>query len=98
MSVTQSRNLKEDRLLRAERTEIEGITVDYTLSHSAGGYSLRVESDRASEELSEYTDNPLLAEAFYLLVREERLLPGTLSDLWEEWRAEGAALPKRTNP
>lgn len=73
------------RLIRAERTETEGITVDYALSRGANGYSLQAESEGRSETLSDYTANGLLAQAFYLLVREGRVLPGTLRDLWHDF-------------
>ena len=74
---------ESERLLRSERTEFEGITVDYLFTRNRRGeYSLRITSGTGSETLAAYTDNPLLAEAFYLLTKEEHLLPGTLAELW----------------
>lgn len=74
-----------EHLLRAERTEFEGISVDYLFTRNRRGeYSLRIDSEERSEALAAYTDNPLLAEAFYLLVKEEHLLPGTLAELWQD--------------
>ncbi len=70
-------------LLRAERAKFEGITVDYLFTRNRNGeYSLRIDTEEGSETLDAYTDNPLIAEAFYLLTKEEHLLPGTLAELW----------------
>ena len=79
------RDTKEERLLRAERTTFEGIIVDYLFTQNGRGeYSLQIDSETGSEVLKAYTDNPLLAEAFYLLIKEEHLLPGTLAELWQD--------------
>ena len=85
MNTQMQASTKGEVLLRAERTAIDGMTVDYRFLRSAEGqYSMQIDCEGRSERLQSYTDEFLLAEALYLLAKEERLLPGTLGELWQD--------------
>ena len=80
---------KEIRPLRFERTEIEGLAADYFFCREADrSYSLSVFSEGREAHLPCFTAHRLVAEAFYLLVKEEGVLPATLDELWQEFSSE----------
>ena len=80
---------KEIRPIRFERTEIEGLSADYFFCREENrAYSVSIYCEGREEKLSHFTSRRLVAEAFYLLLKEERVLPESLTDLWQEFAAE----------
>lgn len=80
---------KEIRPIRFERTEIEGITADYFFCREEDrSYSVSVFCEGREARLARFTDRRLVAEAFYLLVKEEGVLPASLDELWQEFSGE----------
>ena len=82
---------KEICALRFERTEVGGLPTDYFFCREADrSYSLSVFSEGREAHLPCFTAHRLVAEAFYLLVKEEGVLPATLDELWQEFSIEMA--------
>ena len=80
---------KEIRPIRFERTEVLGMTVDYFFCREESHrYTVSVFCEDREERLQEFTARPLIAEAFYLLLKEEGVLPGTAGALWEDFAAD----------
>ena len=80
---------KEIRPIRFERTEVGGLTADYFFCREENRtYSLSVYAEGREAKLSCFTSRQLVAEAFYLLVKEEGVLPSSLAEIWEEFAAE----------
>jgi hypothetical protein len=80
---------KEIRPIRFERTEIEGLTADYFFCREENRtYSVSVYCEGKEEKLPCFTSRRLVAEAFYLLIKEEGVLPSSLAELWQEFAAE----------
>ena len=75
--------------LRFERTEVGGLPTDYFFCREEDrSYSIRILCQGREEKLSRFTFGRLTAEAFYLLVKEEGVLPSSLDALWREFSAE----------
>lgn len=80
---------KEIRPIRFERTEVDGLTADYFFCREQDRtYSVSVYCEGREARLPRFTSRRLVAEAFYLLIKEEKVLPASLDEIWQEFSAE----------
>jgi hypothetical protein len=77
------------RPIRFERTEIDGLIADYFFCREQDrSYSVSVYCEGREARLPCFTSRRLVAEAFYLLIKEERVFPASLAEVWTEFAAE----------
>ncbi len=80
---------REIRPIRFERAEIGGLVADYFFCREENrSYSVSVWCEGREARLPCFTEHRLVAEAFYLLIKEEGVLPASLDELWQEFSGE----------
>ena len=80
---------REIRPIRFERTEVGGLTADYFFCREEDRtYTVSIYCEGREARLPRFTGRRLVAEAFYLLLKEEGVLPAALEELWLEFAEE----------
>ena len=87
MATNTAIEIKE--VVKRDEVAREGVSAVYRLIRRGEGFTVSVECNGQSEEVSAFPGGEADARRLYGLAVSEFVLPGTLSDVWRDLHAEG---------